>query len=191
MKILDSVGWNFSVLILNSFLLLNICVPKIKWEVEIKIWAENEICYSFQPSFKYIKVVKGGRIYINTFEVSGATLIYWKYKTELTNFHVKLLLLVGLCNTECFLLKGETKWFHTLRWRAPPRSQFSWHAGLYLQIYWLNVSLQRSHNLSFSGIKITRTKYCLYRKTTSQTTLQLLSCYLSFCEGRSETSSWK
>lgn len=33
MKIFDSVGWNFSALILNSFLLLNICFPKIKWKV--------------------------------------------------------------------------------------------------------------------------------------------------------------
>lgn len=30
MKTFDSVGWNFSALILNSVLLLNICFPKIK-----------------------------------------------------------------------------------------------------------------------------------------------------------------
>lgn len=87
MKIFDSVGWNFSTLILNSFLLLTSCFPKIKWEVEIKIWAENEMCYPFQPSFKNIKAVKGEYVYTNTFQVSGDTLMYWKYKTELTHFY--------------------------------------------------------------------------------------------------------
>lgn len=154
MKIFDSVGWNFSALILNSFLLLNICFPKIKWEVETKIWAEDEIYYSFQPSFKNIKVVKGEHVYINTFQVSEATLIYWNYETELTNFYPHEIspargpLNHWLLPTE----RGEQVLSHTKERSSievPVQSRCRTKStNLIVKCF-----LQRSHSISFSGIK--------------------------------------